>query len=81
MPAASPAPEQAPMPGADMAGGGFEPMGQDPNIGAGIGNVAAEPDAPAEDPMAAGDVDPNLGSDYQDDDSTSGIIDQLSDED
>ena len=63
-----------------MAGGEFDPMGADPNIGAGIGNMADQPDAPVEDP-AMGDVDPNLGSDYQDDDSTSGIIDQLSDED
>ena len=63
-----------------MAGGNFDPMEADPNIGAGIGNMADQPDAPAEDP-AMDDVDPNLGSDYQDDDSTSGIIDQLSDED
>lgn len=81
---ATPAPEAAPMPGADMAGGTFDPMGADPNIGAGIGNMAEDPNAgmPAEDPMTNGELDPNLGSDAEmNDDSTAGIIDQLSDDD
>lgn len=68
-----------------MGGGAaFDPMGADPNIGAGIGNVAADPNAgmPAEDPMANGEVDPNIGSDAEGgDDSTASIIDQLSDDD
>ena len=67
-----------------MTGGDFDPMGADPNIGAGIGNVAEDPNAaaPAEGDAGMEDVDPNLGSDAEgNDDSTTGIIDQLSDED
>lgn len=57
-------------------------MGADPNLGAGIGNMAEDPNAgmPAEgDPgMEGGD----MGMDTEGgDDSTSSIIDQLSDED
>ena len=81
-PAPAPAPEEAPVPGADMEGGNFDPMSADPNIGAGIGNMAADPNAgmPAEDPMAG--ADPNVGAAPEGgDDSTAGIIDQLSDED
>lgn len=66
-----------------MQGGEFDPMGADPNIGAGIGNMADDPNAgmPGEDP-AMNDVDPNIGSDAEgNDDSTTSIIDQLSDED
>ena len=83
MPAPAPAPEEAPVPTADMGGGNFDPMTADPNIGAGIGNMAEDPNAgmEGEDP-AMDDVDPNLGSDAEgNDDSTAGIIDQLSDED
>lgn len=80
----APAPEEAPVPGADMAGGNFDPMGADPEMGAGIGNMAEDPNAgaPAEGDPGMEDVDPNLGSDAEgNDDSTAGIIDQLSDED
>ena len=83
-PAPAPAPEAAPVPGADMTGGNFDPMGADPEMGAGIGNMAEDPNAgaPAEGEAAMGDVDPNLGSDAEgNDDSTTSIIDQLSDED
>ena len=67
-----------------MGGGNFDPMEADPEIGAGIGNMAEDPNAetPAEGEDAMGDVDPNIGSDAEgNDDSTAGIIDQLSDED
>ena len=73
-----------PVPEADMAAnaGAPDPMGADPNLGAGIGNMAEDPNAgmPAEgDPgMEGGD----MGIDTEGgDDSTSSIIDQLSDED
>ena len=43
-----------PVPGADMTAnaGAPDPMGADPNIGAGVGNVANDPNAgmPTEDP-------------------------------
>ena len=84
VPPPAPAPEEAPVPGADMGGGNFDPMGADPEMGAGIGNMAEDPNAgaPAEGEDAMGDVDPNIGSDAEgNDDSTTGIIDQLSDED
>lgn len=70
------------MPDADISGNGFDPMGADPNLGAGIGNMAEDPNAgmPAEDPMAGEDM--NVGSEAEgDDDSTASIIDQLSDDD
>lgn len=73
-----------PVPEADMTAnaGAPDPMGADPNLGAGIGNMAEDPNAgmPAEgDPgMEGGD----MGMDAEGgDDSTSSIIDQLSDED
>ena len=62
--------------------GAPDPMGADPNLGAGIGNMAEDPNAgtPAEgDPNIEGG---DMGMDAEgDDDSTSSIIDQLSDED
>lgn len=61
-----------------MQAGAPDPMGADPNIGAGIGNMAEDPNAgaPTEDPnMDASEDVPG------DDDSTATIIDQLSDED
>ena len=93
-PAPAPDPNAAPVPGADMSadasGTGFDPMGADPNMGAGIGNVANGPDAgmPAGDPGMEGEDagigDPGMEGGAEggiDDDSTASIIDQLSDED
>ena len=71
-----------PVPEADMTAnaGAPDPMGADPNMGAGIGNMAEDPNAgmPAEgDPgMEGGDMGMEGG-----DDSTASIIDQLSDDD
>lgn len=50
------------MPDADMSGGGFDPMSADPNIGAGIGNMAEDPSGgmPAGDPGMEG-MDPSAG--------------------
>lgn len=76
-----------PVPEADMTAnaGAPDPMGADPNIGAGIGNVAEDPNAgmPAEgDPsMEGGDMGMEGGEAEGGDDSTSSIIDQLSDDD
>ena len=64
--------------------GAPDPMGADPNIGVGIGNMAEDPNAgmPTEDPgmedagMGMGGGEPEGG-----DDSTASIIDQLSDDD
>ena len=73
-----------PVPEADMTAnaGAPDPMGADPNLGAGIGNMAEDPNAgmPAEgDPeMEGGDMEMDTEGG---DDSTSSIIDQLSDED
>ena len=67
-----------------MSGDGFDPISADPNLGAGIGNMAEDPNAgmPAEgDP---GMEDPALGGEAEggiSDDSTASIIDQLSDDD
>ena len=62
-----------------------DPMGADPNIGAGIGNMAEDPNAgmPAEgDPGMEGDEIGIEGSEAEGgDDSTASIIDQLSDDD
>ena len=72
-----------PVPDADMTAnaGAPDPMGADPNMGAGIGNMAEDPNAgmPAEDPgMEGGDI----GAEGEGgDDSTASIIDQLSDDD
>ena len=76
-----------PVPGADMTAdaGAPDPMGADPNIGAGIGNMAEDPNAgmPAEgDPsMEGGDMGMEGGETEGGDDSTASIIDQLSDDD
>lgn len=76
-----------PVPGADMTAnaGAPDPMGADPNIGAGIGNMAEDPSAgmPAEDDpaMEGGDMGMEGGEAEGGDDSTASIIDQLSDED
>lgn len=75
-----------PVPGADMTAnaGAPDPMGADPNIGAGVGNVANDPNAgmPTEDP---GMEDTGMGMEGSEaeggDDSTASIIDQLSDDD
>lgn len=75
-----------PVPGADMTAnaGAPDPMGADPNIGAGVGNVANDPNAgmPTEDP---GMEDAGMGTEGSEaeggDDSTASIIDQLSDDD
>ena len=75
-----------PVPGADMTAnaGAPGPMGADPNIGAGVGNVANDPNAgmPTEDP---GMEDAGMGMEGGEaeggDDSTASIIDQLSDDD
>ena len=75
-----------PVPGADMTAnaGAPDPMGADPNIGAGVGNVANDPNAgmPTEDP---GMEDAGMGMEGSEteggDDSTASIIDQLSDDD
>ena len=63
------------------ADGNFDPMTADPNIGAGIGNVANDPEAeaPIEEPGAEGIDSGEEGG--IGDDSTASIIDQLSDED
>lgn len=76
-----------PVPEADMTAnaGAPDPMGADPNIGAGIGNMAEDPNAgmPAEgDPgMDGGDMGIEGSETGGDDDSTATIIDQLSDDD
>ena len=76
-----------PVPGADMTAnaGAPDPMGADPNIGAGIGNMAEDPNAgmPTDgDPaMEGGDMGMEGGEAEGGDDSTASIIDQLSDED
>ena len=75
-----------PVPGADMTAnaGAPDPMGADPNIGAGVGNIANDPNAgmPTEDP---GMEDAGMGMEGSEteggDDSTASIIDQLSDDD
>lgn len=75
-----------PVPGADMTAnaGAPDPMGADPNIGAGVGNVANDPNAgmPTEDP---GMEDAGMGMEGGEaeggDDSTASIIGQLSDDD
>jgi hypothetical protein len=74
-----------------MSGEGFDPMSADPNLGAGIGNMAEDPNAgmPAEgepgmEGADAGIEDPALGGEAEGgigDDSTASIIDQLSDDD
>ena len=62
-----------------------DPMGADPNIGAGIGNMAEDPNAgmPAEgdQSMEDGDMGMEGGEAEGGDDSTASIIDQLSDDD
>ena len=75
-----------PVPEADVTAnaGAPDPMGADPNIGAGIGNMAEDPDAgmPTEDPgMEGGDMGMEGGEAEGGDDSTASIIDQLSDDD
>ena len=75
-----------PVPDADMTAnaGAPDPMGADPNIGAGIGNMAEDPNAgmPAEDPgMEGEDMGMEGGEADGGDDSTASIIDQLSDDD
>lgn len=76
-----------PVPEADMTAnaGAPDPMGADPNLGAGIGNMAEDPNAgmPAEgDPsMESGDMGMGDGEAEGSDDSTASIIDQLSDDD
>ena len=69
-----------PVPEADMTAnaGAPDPMGADPNMGAGIGNMAEDPNAgmPAE-----GDPGMEGGEAEGGDDSTASIIDQLSDDD
>lgn len=84
VPPPAPAPEEAPVPGADMGGGNFDPMGPDPEIGAGIGNMAEDPNAgaPAEGDAAMDDTDPNVGSDAEaNDDSTMSLFNKLSPDD
>lgn len=76
-----------PVPEADMTAnaGAPDPMGADPNMGAGIGNMAEDPNAgmPAEgDPgMEGGEMGMEGGEAEGGDDSTASIIDQLSDDD
>lgn len=76
-----------PVPEADMTAnaGAPDPMGVDPELGAGIGNMAEDPNAgmPAEgEPsMEGGDMGMEGGEAEGGDDSTSSIIDQLSDDD
>ena len=75
-----------PVPEADMTAnaGAPDPMGADPEIGAGIGNMAEDPNAgmPTEDPgMEGGDMGMEGGEAEGGDDSTASIIDQLSDDD
>jgi len=75
-----------PVPGADMTAnaGAPDPMTADPNIGAGVGNVANDPNAgmPTEDPgMEDTGMDMEGGEAEGGDDSTASIIDQLSDDD
>ena len=59
-----------------------DPMGADPELGAGIGNMAEDPNAgmPSEDPGMGGE---DMGGEAAgpEDDSTASIIDQLSDDD
>ena len=61
--------------------GAPDPLGPDPEFGAGIGNMAEDPNAgmPAEDDPTMGGEDMSAGG--GDDDSTATIIDQLSDDD
>lgn len=73
-----------PVPSADLSAAPPDPMGADPNIGAGIGNVAEDPNMgmPAEgDPGMEGSDMGIEGGDEIGNDSTASIIDQLSDED
>jgi hypothetical protein len=74
-----------PVPEADMTAnaGAPDPMGADPEIGAGIGNMAEDPNAgmPTEDPEMEGDGMGMEGGEADGDDSTASIIDQLSDDD
>ena len=74
-----------PVPDADMqAGEAPEPLGTDPNIGAGVGNVANDHNAgmPTEDPgMEDAGMGMEGGEPEGGDDSTASIIDQLSDDD
>ena len=76
-----------PVPEADMTAnaGTPDPMGADPEIGAGIGNMAEDPNAgmPAEGgpSMEDGDMGMEGGEAEDGDDSTASIIDQLSDDD
>ena len=76
-----------PVPEADMTAnaGAPDPMGADPELGAGIGNMAEDPNAgmPSEgDPgMEGGDMGMEGGEAEGGDDSTASIIDQLSDDD
>ena len=76
-----------PVPEADMTAdaGAPDPMGADPELGAGIGNMANDPNAgmPAEgDPgMEGADMGMEGGEAEGGDDSTASIIDQLSDDD
>ena len=62
--------------------GAPDPMGADPELGAGIGNMAEDPNAgiPSEDPGMGGE---DMGGEAAgpEDDSTASIIDQLSDDD
>lgn len=76
-----------PVPEADMTAnaGAPDPMGADPNLGAGIGNMAEDPNAgmPAEGnpSMEGSDMGMGDGETEGSDDSTASIIDQLSDDD
>lgn len=74
-----------PVPDADMqASEAPEPLGADPNIGAGVGNMANNPNAgmPTEDPgMEDAGIGVEGGETEGGDDSTASIIDQLSDDD
>lgn len=74
-----------PVPEADMQAGEVpEPLGTDPNIGAGVGNMANDPNAgmPTEDPgMEDAGMGMEGGEPEGGDDSTASIIDQLSDDD
>lgn len=74
------------MPDANMTtDSNFDPMTADPNIGAGVGNMANDPNAgmPTEgDPgMEGEDMGMEGGEMEGGDDSTASIIDQLSDDD
>ena len=76
-----------PVPEADMTAnaGAPDPMGADPELGAGIGNMAEDPNTemPAElgPGMEGGDMGMEGGEAEGGDDSTASIIDQLSDDD